>query len=792
MAKDIQVTTNFTAGELSPRVALGRPDVAKYPNGSRRLENIVLAVQGGAMRRPGSRYIATTKNNGRARLIDFVFSRDQSYIVEMGAGYLRFLRNRAQILASGNPFEITSPYTLAQLRAVRYAQKSDTAFLVNPEVAPQRLQRFADNNWFLAPTPFSTQPATEQGSKPAVGVTLGSAGVGATTATASSAYWVTSDIGRTIAYLAGSATITSLSSSTVANVTVDSAFPSTALASGSWTLTGSPAAFLRPDAKDPVSARAVLTLAPPVNATLGLAQKTVGSGINATAGSATFVPGDVGRVIYADSGLAVITAYTSATSVTVDIREPFLSTTYAAKGWGMNGPNEWRAEDVGKLVEVNGGIYRIEAVGGSAVTTILVPATSTIAAPPFGWRLLSKAWSGTGGYPQAVALNNQRLLLASTAAFPQTLWGSVIGDTLDFTTSTADADGFAFELDGARNSPIQHLVASRRLLALTDLDEMSVSGSEAARSSITPTSIQKTDESSAGSNFVRPQKIGNEVLFVQAAGKKVHAIGYRYDIDGFSSPDRTVFAEHITGNGIVEMAHQKLPDSTLMCVREDGQMAVCAYDVEQEVVGWGRWITQGQYESVANIPTSTKEDAYTTVRRVINGEERRFIEVFDSEVLLDCAVVATSPTPTTVWGGLEHLEGATVQCLADGAYMDEFTVEGGQITLPRPATSTQIGLGFTCLVEMLPPPQVQGTQVHVNEVILRVLNTGALYVNGQAIEFKRRFGPDLLDLPPGTFTGDVRETTLSDSIYQTEQVITQPLPAPFHLLDVIRKMTINQ
>lgn len=138
----------------------------------------------------------------------------------------------------------------------------------------------------------------------------------------------------------------------------------------------------------------------------------------------------------------------------------------------------------------------------------------------------------------------------------------------------------------------------------------------------------------------------------------------------------------------------------------------------------------------------------------------------------------------------------TVQVLADGAYMGEFVVEFGQVTLPRVAVNTQIGLGYTALVEALQVEisgngsTIQGNPVSVNEVILRVLDTKAVVLNGQEID-PRRFGAGLLDQPPPDFAGDIRVATFSDQIYKTKQVITQPYPLPFHLLNLIRKVSTN-
>ncbi len=50
------IMTNFSAGELSPRLG-GRVDLAKYTNGLAQLENMFTHPHGGASRRTGFRYI---------------------------------------------------------------------------------------------------------------------------------------------------------------------------------------------------------------------------------------------------------------------------------------------------------------------------------------------------------------------------------------------------------------------------------------------------------------------------------------------------------------------------------------------------------------------------------------------------------------------------------------------------------------------------------------------------------------------------------------------------------------
>lgn len=798
--------SNFSGGELSPALALGRVDIAKYNNGLRRLENCALTIQGGAKRRPGTRFIAAAKLQDRpCRLIDFVYNRGQAYMLELGDGYLRFFKDRTAIPAvEGGTLEVESPYVAAQVPSVNFVQKADTAFFAHEAVTPYRLQRFSDQRWGFGPTPFITAPFEEQGNTPSIALTFSGNSIGTTVLTnSSSAIFLPSDVGRHIVYQGGDALVTEFDSAQEVKAQIFTPFPSTTIPLG-WTLTGSPQASIRPSAKGPVAQSVNLSS----DYTYEETPKNIEQ-IGATTSSFTvkvtshgYAAGKQVRISgTADfNGDFTISSVPDGNNFTIIFANPGNSQTGSGGTvvgiQASTGGQAWRAEDLGKYVSINAGLVQITAVLSSTTVSakVLRELTSDVPAGANSWTLEAAAWGGIKGYPRAVSINGQRLMYAGSPGYPQHLWASAIQEYLNFSFGTNDDEAFRFELDGPRNSPIRHLAQTRQLIVLTEADEMSLKGGQ--DKPITPTNIQKTDESTTGSAAVRPVKVGNEIIFVQAAGKKLSACAYRYEIDGFASPDRTVFASHITGTGLVQIAHQKEPDSTLYAIRTDGQMAVCAYDVDQEVTGWGRWITQGSYESIATLPTAIGEDAYVAVRRSVGGADVRYIEVVDQDMLVDCGISQTVAQPKAVWDGLAHLEGKTVQAMADGAYVGEYIVASGQVTLPSAVRSVQIGLGYTSLIETLQieiggnGTTAQGSQIHVNEVILRVLDTKAAVINGYPQEF-RRFGADLLDQPPPNFTGDIRSTTLSDQIYKTKLVIEQPYPLPFHLLDIIRRVSVN-
>ncbi len=96
-ANPLQAALN--AGEFSPRMA-ARVDFGKYPAGCEVLRNMIPLPQGGAARRPGTRFVAAAADSGiKGRLLPFEFSTLQAYVIEAGDRRLRFFRNQGPILA---------------------------------------------------------------------------------------------------------------------------------------------------------------------------------------------------------------------------------------------------------------------------------------------------------------------------------------------------------------------------------------------------------------------------------------------------------------------------------------------------------------------------------------------------------------------------------------------------------------------------------------------------------------------------------------------------------------------
>lgn len=191
---------SLAGGELAPSL-WARADTVKYQTGLRTVRNFIIKKEGGADNRPGFKYIASTKDSTkRAVLIPFVFNSDQTYALEFGDRYIRFIRNGAQIAVSGvtawsnatayvigslasrlgvnyycilahtnqqppnatywypltgSIYEIPTPYLEADLETLKYNQSLDVVTLTHKGYAVRELRRSGHTSWTLSLVVFA-------------------------------------------------------------------------------------------------------------------------------------------------------------------------------------------------------------------------------------------------------------------------------------------------------------------------------------------------------------------------------------------------------------------------------------------------------------------------------------------------------------------------------------------------------------------------------------------------------------------------------------------------------------
>ena len=391
----------------------------------------------------------------------------------------------------------------------------------------------------------------------------------------------------------------------------------------------------------------------------------------------------------------------------------------------------------------------------------------------------SPALNTSGNFPSVVTFFEQRLVYASTAANPQTIWFSKNADYNNFTVGTGDNDALIYTIASNTVDSIRYLSSTRVLAIGTTGGEFVLTSTNDGP--VTPTTTLIRKYSNYGTANVEPVQVADVTLFLQRGARKVREFKFVGDVNtsGYAAPDMTILAEHITQGGITAFAYQQEPESIVWALRSDGTLLGLTYRREEEVVGWHKHIIGGVFgsgqavvESIAPLPTDTgNDDLYLIVKRTINSVTKRYVEVlkpFDFGSVTTAAFfvdsgLAYSGSAVTSLSGLYHLEGQSVAILANGATHPDETVSGGGITLDYSSTTAAVGFSYTSEMQTMriesgsEDGTSQGKPKRIHAVTLRLFETVGIEVGNSSSEIDRipfRDSSMLMDQGIPLFTGD--------------------------------------
>lgn len=718
---------SFSSGELSPRL-LGRLDFQKYASGLALCENLIPTAEGVLLRRSGTRYISATYDSSvKSHILPFQFSTSQAYIIELGDTIARFYRNQSLISVAGTDAQIQNGDFPAGI--VGWTDQSGAGSSIAHDATNFRLSLISNGATNgHAEQAVTVTPTTQ--SHVLKFTTYGAPGdqVWLRIGTTSTGTEVINDVPfgtgyHCYAFTPGAGTIyvqflnkavaktvqvDNISFLSNEGVRIDTPYAEDDLYNVNGPQSADvlylyhedyPTYRLERHGHTAWSLEEVLwedgpwlplnetsTMLNPGAAT-GLGVTVVASaitGINRVAGvDQGFLSTDVGRNLRLDNpatgidwGWAVIVSVTNTTTVVVDIKRDFSTANADAR-----------------------------------------------------WRL--GAWSGTTGYPRTGVFFQQRLMSAGNTDDPQTFDASntsdfqvMSPDSADPTSgnwdeTVADDDSFRYTISAAEVNAIRWMSPARGTLLIgTTGGEWSVASNGPV---ITPTDVVVRSETRFGSATIFRIRVGNAVLYVQKAGRKIRELAFDFGVDSYVANDMTRLAEHITHGGIVEFEYAEEPDALVWVVLYNGQLLSMTYRREEDVVGWARHIIGGsfsggiaQVECVAVIEgtagagqvedSSDRNEVWVQVKRTINGSTVRYLEMIEvdwdtnhaqEDAYYSDSLITYDGAAATVITGLDHLEGETVQILADGAIHTPLVVSGGQITLTKAASVVQMGLGYT-------------------------------------------------------------------------------------------------
>jgi len=738
MARVAAQLTNFTGGELSPRLD-GRNDLTKYASGCKTLENFVVYPHGAAARRPGTTFVAEVANSAnKTRLIPFEFSTTQTYMLEFSNLKMRVYKDRGSVLegdktisaiTKANPavvtatghgysngdevvisgvvgmtevngkrflvankatntfeltnkdgtninsssfttytsggvankvFEITTPYTTAQLFDLKFAQSADVMYITHPSHEVEKLSRTAHTAWTLTDVDFTNGP-----------------------------------------YMDANITTTTLN---------------------------------------------------PASHTVGTGVAVVASAVTGINSGSGFLSTDVGRLLQFGTGYGKITAVTDTLNITITIIKDLGSST-ASANWSL----------------------------GSFSDTTGHPSCVTF----FEQRLV---FAGTTSQPQTIFFSksgdyeNMDANIGGTVADDDAIIYTIASNQVNairFMTATRTliigTAGGEFTVSGGGTdnaiTPTNILIKKQSNHGAANVDAIAV-GNATLFLQRAKRKIRELAYNFDVDGYIAPDMT---ILAEHISEGGLTQLAYQQE------PNQIIYA--VRGDGeLVALTYQR-------------EQQVTAW--HRHIFGGSFGSGNAVCESVAVIPTDdTEYEVYVIVKRTINGVTRRFVEFINNFDFtetdnttfnfLDSALAYSGSAVTTI-SGLDHLEGQTVSILANGATHPDKTVSSGSITLDRSSTNVKVGLSYSSILQTMrldagsQNGTSQGKTKRIYEITIRLFESVGVEVgesldNMERIPFRTSSDPMDQGIPP--FTGDKAVEFRGN--YDTDGFIfvrqTQPLP----------------
>jgi hypothetical protein len=746
MARVAVQLTNFTGGELSPRLD-GRNDLTKYTSGCKTLENLIVYPHGAAARRPGTSFVAEVANSAnKTRLIPFEFSTTQTYMLEFSNLKIRVFKDNGSVLeadkvitnvtqadpavvtsnshgysngdevvitevvgmtelngkrflvagvttntfeltnkegvttdstgfttyvsdgVSNKVFEITTPYTTAQLFDIKFAQSADVMYITHPAHEASKLSRTGHTTWSLDEISFTNGPFLDSNITTTT-FTPASAGVGSGVNVTASAItginggsgFLTTDVGRQMRIGVGYAEITARTSTTVVVVTITTAIANTT-ANADWSLGAFSDTTGHPSCVTFFEQRLIFAGTTSEPQTIFFSKS----------GDYENMDANIGGTIADDDAII----YTIASNQVNAIR--FMTATRTL------------------IIGTAGGEFTVSGGGtDSAVTPTNI--------------LIKKQSNHGSANVDAIAVGNATLFLQRAKrkirelAYNFDVDGYLAPDMTILAEHVTEGGLIQLAYQQEPNQIIYAARADGELVGLTYQREQQVTawhrhifGGIFGTTTITVTDYANITN---GTRIVLNKSNGEKTTFTSATtvtaglfhtttSNNQTATNLKTLIDANTDFTATVSTNVVT---ITEVVSTGL-----------GYLTASSFDTARLTA-----TNQGKVvcESVAVIPTDDAEyQVWVIIKRTVNGITKRYVEYLNNVDFVETdntsfnyldSALSYSGTAVSTVSGLDHLEGQTVHILANGATHPVKVVTAGVVTLDRASTNVKVGLGYS-------------------------------------------------------------------------------------------------
>jgi len=483
------------------------------------------------------------------------------------------------------------------------------------------------------------------------------------------------------------------------------------------------------------------------------------------------------------------------------------------------------------------------------------------------------AWSDARGWPRTVAFHENRLFYGGNTSEPDTVWASQSGDIAQMTPSsdyadvalTASAsDPFSNGISSNESNAIQWINSQKTLVIGTLGREYLAEIVEGTSTS----SLSLSPQTARGSSYLQAKAVDNTLIFVERSNRQLREFVFNFNEDNYRSEDISFLADHMvsevgwkekTANTsfkyprITELTLLTSPENILFCLNNNKGLFGVTRDRSLNVLAFHRHLiggTNSQVWSIGGIPNPNQgagDDLWIIVSRTINSATKYYVEKIDRDFLspvaynaddafsianndieaeevnidmyfVDSAVEKMGSvsggaiTKFTSFNNLSHLEGQTIKVIGDGFYLGELTVASGAVTLPVSCEYAIGGLSYTARMITLPleaGSQIGSAQIkdkQIDEIMLRLYNSAGCKfgrvslddedVNGENIsivepqvedlvEINFQDGSTPLDHPMVLYTGDKDEFFIAHIDKNAMMSVESDYPFPLRIAALV-------
>jgi hypothetical protein len=668
------IQTSFAAGEFSPSL-LARVDFAKYRSGTATMRNFFVDYRSGASTRPGTEFIRPGGLNAKKiRLVRFQQSMSVTYVLEFGHHYLRFISQGASIVQPAIGItSVTQDFPCrVNVPSVGGISNGELVFIYGVSGMSQ-----INNRYFIAQAESPTKlalfdsitgaPIDSQGWD-----AYGGGGVVQEVYTVGTPY--TQD---DLALLKFS------QNASVMNITHPNYPPYvlTLITATNWTLV--PAVF------------GASVVAPPV-----FVVSSSGTGPVQYKYGATSVDGNNQESII--SGIYVITGVPD---MRITPGSNFMD--WASAGGAVAYNIYASSPSYGNLTPDVGGMGFI-----GSVSAPIVHFTDSNIEPDFAQTppVHNNPFAATN--PAVSSYFQQRLVYANGGGeLVSTFWASRVGGFYNFNVSNPSQanDAISGTLVSLEVNEIKALIPMPTgLIALTTHGAWQISGGAGGVATqggpITPVTVTATPQAYVGANDVPPILINYDILFIQQKGSIVRDLTFNLYANIYTGNDISILSNHLFyGYQILEWAYAEEPFKTIWCIRDDGTLLCLTLVKEQDMYGWSRHDTVGNFKSVCTVTENNVDATYFVVERpgpsgsgtalyIERLAERQFPFGAEDAWCVDCGVKRLSNFPNATLS-VNAPTGNVVLNSTPGAFtagMEGWVVRvgGGIIKITHVASST--------------------------------------------------------------------------------------------------------